>query len=252
MERYEKNKNKDNSFIYISEKEIIGINYYEDEMIMEFNKKRNNPNSPIPYNANPILVDVNVRKEEEELGKNYLYNPILNIKEDDEVFELTELILKESSNNIPGSKMLLNALIFFVLNFRLEEEQNFDSIMKLLRTVYSPYKFSDDKNTTGFDFLMDTIVEKKPDDMSYILYSGFKVLDKQEQLRIAVLLYETLLPFQLKKYNNYNAPIVSCLNIRKGDIPCYMLYLNDYENNIQDRILGNIFAMQNKNINIIK
>lgn len=250
-ERFEKNERKNNQYLHVNKNEIIGINYYEDEIRMEFNKKRNNPNSFVSNYAVPRFIDVNVSKEDEEQGTNYLYNPILNIKDNsDDVFELTEIILKESGNNIPGSKMLLSALIFFVITFRPEEDRNFISIMNLLRMVYSPFKH--DNSISGFDFIMRKITEENPDSMASILYSGFKVLEENEQKRIAVLLYETLLPFQLKKYKRFNSPTISCLNLKNNEYPCFMLYLDDYENCIQDKILANIFAMQSKNVSRVK
>ena len=116
------NKNK---AIYVDENAMILINYFEDEAIQEFNVKRGNPNSPVPSNVTPKFIDVNILEENEQYESEfeYLYNPIMEIQNDDEVFELVDIILRESGNDIPGSRLLLSTIIFYVIKYRPDKDK---------------------------------------------------------------------------------------------------------------------------------
>lgn len=242
-ERYE--KNKEGKYLLCNKKEIIGIDFYEDELEPEFIRKKNIRNSYIPANAKPKFIDVNIPEGMTEEGSlNYIYNPISHIKNDDEVFEIADIILKNSNNNTPGVKLLLCTLIFYVVKFRPIKEQNLRYINELTRTVYSPFKQDDEMS--GMDYLMNIVADKEPHSIVAKLYAGFKALAKEEQDRIAVLLFETLLPFQLRKYDRFNSEEVSYIDLKTNEFPCFMLYLEDYEESKEDRMMAEVFAIQQK------
>ena len=241
-------KQKNNKYLLFNKKEMMGIDFYEDELQAEFNRIRNNITISIPSNVKPKFIDVNIPEGmAEDIGFNYIYNPITHIQSDDEVFEIADLILKESNNNIPGSKLLLCTLIFYVIKFRPSNEQNLRYINELTRTVYSP--FSQDDSMSGMDYLMNIVKDKDPYSIVVKLYAGFKALAKEKQDEIAVLLFETLLPFQLKKYDRFNSDVINEINLKQNEYPCFMLYLEDYEESVQDRILAEVFSRQRKRIN---
>ena len=99
---------------------------------------------------------------------------------------------------------------------------------------------------SGMDYLMNIVADKEPHSIVTKLYAGFKALAKEEQDRIAVLLFETLLPFQLRKYDRFNSEEVSYVDLKTNEFPCFMLYLEDYEECKEDRMMAEVFAMQQK------
>lgn len=239
------NKNK---AIYVDETSMILINYFEDEAIQEFNIKRGNPNSPVPDNVTPKFIDINILEENEQYESEfeYLYNPIMEIQDDDEVFELVDIILRESDNNIPGSRLLLSTIIFYVIKYRPDKDKNLNSVLQFIRTVYSPS--TKIPTISGMDYLMSLVKEEDPKGITSRIYSGFKALPKEKQDEIAVLLFENLIPFQLKKYEKFNTDIKNNIELEENEFPCYMLYFKDYENCIQDKIMSKLFILQHEHI----
>lgn len=116
-----------------------------------------------------------------EMGHSYCYNPFHYIKKDEDVLKVINCLMKNttpanSNSNDPfwekAETALLQALFFFIWYKLPVEEQNFTTVLKLLRMAV--VKEEDEEYQSDLDFLFETLKKEKPYNVAILQYELYK------------------------------------------------------------------------------
>lgn len=116
-----------------------------------------------------------------DMNKSNCYNPFMYIRDDNGVLQLINCLIKNTNNGKSGGDpfweksetALLQALVFYLKDHRSKEEQNFTSVMKLLRAAVID---EDNPNAKSpLDTIFESIGSKNPNDLGYKSYQTFKM-----------------------------------------------------------------------------
>ncbi len=110
------------------------------------------------------------------------YNPFNYVRDDLGVQILVNCLMKNTSNKDQkggdqfwddSTKALLKALVYYLINWRPKSEQNFASVMKLLRAAQVDENNPDAKSP--LDKIFDEVEAKNPNDIGLKEYKTFKM-----------------------------------------------------------------------------
>ena len=232
-----------------SEKQSVAINLYEEDVWNVINTKRNAIVTTARIegnNINPkktIFIDVNP----DEKSKLYInYNPLLQIENDNDAYRIVDIILENEPMSVAGCKILLSCLILFTHRYLSPEENVFPSILKLLQSCFT--EIGDGK------ILMDNLISSKKTDENkrdsvFRLYAGYRKLNPEMQVKIAITLYEIMMPYCTEEYSAYSVLKQDKVRIDfKHESPCYMMYFKDFRYNKIDEKISLLFLEQINNL----
>lgn len=132
------------------------------------------------------------------------YNPFHLLSSDIDVIDLTNFISSyiHCCNN---SNLLLMSCIFYLIRYRPKEEQNFTSVMKLLRAAKVD---KNNQNTKSpLDRLFEEVARNDPKSIALNCYEPLSCLDKNIINNLVCELTNKLMVFNVKKIQdltNYN------------------------------------------------
>lgn len=115
-----------------------------------------------------------------DMQKSNCYNPFNYIRDDQDVIQLINCLIKNTNNGKKGGDpfweksetALLQAIIFYLIKHRPKEEHNFSNVMKLLRAATID---EDNPNTKSpLDLIYEQIGIEEPMDIGYKAYQTFK------------------------------------------------------------------------------
>lgn len=115
------------------------------------------------------------------MSKSSKYNPFVYIREQEDVIKLIKNLIKNT--NGPNSKdsgdfwekseiMLLQAIMFYLIDFGNENEKNFPTLMKLLR--FAEAKEEDENFLSPLDLLFVELEEEYPEHIAVLNYKDYK------------------------------------------------------------------------------
>ena len=116
-----------------------------------------------------------------DMVKSDRYNPFNYIRDETGVNQLINCLIKNTNDGKSGGDpfwekseiALLQALIFYLINHRPKKEQNFSSVMKLLRACQIDENNPDAKSK--LDLIYEQIGKEDPNDVGYKSYLTFKM-----------------------------------------------------------------------------
>ena len=109
------------------------------------------------------------------------YNPFRYLRTENDVIKLVTNLFKATTpqkavSNDPfwdtAAKVLLQALMFLVWKEAIQEEQNFATILELLR--YGQVREDDDQYISPLDELFDWLESEKPDHIAVKYYRDYR------------------------------------------------------------------------------
>lgn len=117
-----------------------------------------------------------------EMNKSLCYNPFNYVRNEEDVLTMIDCLIAntESPNKKGGDqfwekseKALLQALCFYLINYCKKEDQNFTTVMKLLRAAEVDENNPDKKSP--LDIIFDSIKQSDPDSIAVKSYMTFKM-----------------------------------------------------------------------------
>ena len=139
-----------------------------------------------------------------EPERSHCYNPFVYLRDDNDVQRLvTNLFNNTSSRNVKGTDpfwdqagmMLLSALIFYLKYEAVEEEQNFATVLEMIRS--GEVKEDNDRYRSPLDRLFDDLEMKEPDHVALKYYRSYRSGSAKTVKSIQITLLARLEKFNL-------------------------------------------------------
>jgi len=124
------------------------------------------------------------------------YNAFSFFEDDLAIIDFCNEIFKDIGID---SQFLIKALILYLIKYRPKEDQNFKSVMKLLRAAEMNERIGDRylKTKTPLDFLFDQVEKIDPSSLALKAYQGFQF--SKDKKSAVIELYHTLFVFDSRE-----------------------------------------------------
>lgn len=144
-----------------------------------------------------------------EMHKSDQYNPFNYIRDEVGVLMMINCLIRNTNPDGKGGgdpfwekseTALLQALVFYLVKYRPKSEQNFTSVMKLLRAA--EVDENDSKKKSKLDCLFDEIAERDPNSIALKQYLTFKMGAGKTLKSILISCSVRLTVFNMKQIEN--------------------------------------------------
>lgn len=143
-----------------------------------------------------------------ELDKSDYYNPLKYLrdnKEEDVIQLIRTLILNTSGEDHKPSDpfwesaemLLLQAIIFYVLEVGTDEEVNINSVLELISHIEVTEKTEEGAGANTLDIMFDIFNKEHPGHIAYKQYKKFKMAPEQTLLSILISVSARLSPYDI-------------------------------------------------------
>lgn len=138
------------------------------------------------------------------MDRSHCYNPFVYLRDDNDVQRLVTNLFRNTSSKTAKSSdpfwdqagmMLLSALIFYLKYEACEEEQNFATVLEMIRS--GEVKEDNDKYRSPLDKLFDNLEEKDPDHVALKYYRSYRSGSAKTIKSIQITLLARLEKFNL-------------------------------------------------------
>lgn len=197
-----------------------------------------------------------------EIEKSMQYNPLLNINNDNDIWSIVNVIIEnrpydqDDMINMDAfmcdlkEKLLLKAIIGYVIDKYEDKDKNFKTIFNLLSKHKKDLdeEQNDAKETVGLEYLFENYQKevKKEVNSSIICWNIYKILtkdNKKEDQIITHVLLAMLAIFSLDKAKVFNSTDEFDFSKNKNNKIAYFLIVSDEGSSVFN-FMGDIFINQ--------